>query len=213
VLHGAGLRADCTSVRRWLLLGAALLLGISVVFVARRGFSLIQTSTPPSTQVLAAGTLVLSLSGTGASDLLSVGADNLIAGSAAERAVELVNSGTVPIGTITMSVQATPENQLASSPAFTIEVQTCSSTWNATPLSDGGYEYACSGTPTTVVQPTAVASLGSPVVLSSTPLAPQASLVAVITMGLTPAATSAVANQNVTLHFSFTGTQEPGGPA
>lgn len=184
--------------------------------VGSGAYSLFQTSTSPTVQPLAAGTVTLALGGSGSSNSLSVGAKGMLAGSSVSREVVLDNTGTVGFASVSVGVTASPSNALStdSTDGLQVQVMACSAAWTATSLSDGGYSYTCPGTKTTVGAAGPVASYATPVALSApaNTIGASASEALVVEVQLPTGAPNSLEGLSTSLTWTFTGTQAPGGP-
>lgn len=197
-------------------IGAGLL---AVGLVSAPGFSLFNAAASPSApENLSTGTVAISLGTAGSStgDALTVGAANLAPGDTVERAATLTNGGSLPLADITLTVTPSGSNALVTDATngLQFEVQSCPSAWSSTALSDGGWSYSCSGTPTTVVASEAVASITSPITLTGlNSTAPAGTDYLMATLSLPTSAPNSFQGLNDSLTYSFTGVQQPGGAA
>lgn len=212
--------SDVGNKRRLLpVVGGAAGLMLLALVGAGAGWSIFQSSTPVTTQDVSSATVQVSLSGSGSSDSLTVGASDLVAGDTVAREVVLDNSGTGPIGSVTLSISGPSQaNALTtdSTDGLQAEVQTCSGgSWSATQLADGGWSYSCSGTVDTIVDPEPVGSLASGASLpaSTGSIAPGASVPLVVTLSLPTTAGNSLQGLSTTLSYTFVATQAVGGPA
>lgn len=174
------------------------------------GYSTFQAATSPIASPISTASITLGLEGTGASNSLTVGATNIVPGDSMAREVVLADTGSAGIGTITLAVSSPSNNLLVKASGLQVAVQTCSTTWTATSLPDGGYAYSCSSTTSTLVSAQPVASLSSIVLpgISLTPDHPQA---IVVTATLPSSAGNSYQGLSATLDYIFTATQSPGG--
>ena len=165
--------------KTWLAAAASGLTLIGGFALATDGFSawssLLQEANP-------ANSAVVQLQA-GSSDTLSTAVSNYVPGDSSQSLINLSNSGTVAFSSVTMTSQgcaaafsgsscSTAPNALVTSASGGLQVgiDACSVAWTAA-TSNGATTYSCSGTKSTVMSQTAVASLPSlsstsPVVLS-----------------------------------------------
>lgn len=179
------LRRRRLSPRRLLLVGGAGTLAVAMAVAGGvAGYSTFSSQISPSAaQPITSGTVTIAFGATsGTGDELTVGATDIVPGDVIQRGVTLTNSGTVNLSAITLGIAYgsgsvatpldTPSATVSGGSAgtaneFQFELQSCSVAWTATSLTDGGYSYSCSGTPTTVVasEPMSTA-MGSPITLT-----------------------------------------------
>jgi hypothetical protein len=210
------------SVRKKVAASAAGVVGaglLAVGLVSAPGFSLFNSAASPSSpESVSTGTVAISLGSAGSStgDALTVGASNLAPGDTVERAATLNNGGSLPLANITLTVAPSASNALVTdaTDGLQFEVQSCPSAWSSTALSDGGWSYTCSGTPTTVVASEAVASISSPINLTGlNSAAPGGTDYLMATLTLPTSAPNSFQGLSNSLTYTFTGVQQPGGAA
>lgn len=192
------------------LVAAVVALGSYLALSSHQVHSIFETSTPPISSPVSTGTIALAFGGTGATNALSVGASDMVAGDFLEREVTLVNTGTAPIATVSLSVAPSSTNALTSSGGLSVKGQTCSVPWSANALLDGGYTYSCAGTTTTVLAQTDLSGLASPQPILSTPLSVGSSEPVVFTVSLPATATNSYEGLSTALDFTFTAVQGAG---
>lgn len=193
--------------------------GLALLAIARAGsgWSVFQSSTTPISQNVSSATIQISLSGSGSSGSLSIGAQNLVAGDTIQREVIVTNTGTGSIGSITLSIAGPSQpNALVTDATngLQAEMQTCSSgNWNATQLPDGGYSYTCSGNVNTIVAPGPISSFTSGVALPGSigKLAPGSSIPLLVTLTLPTSAPNSMQGLSTSLTYTFVATQAIGG--
>lgn len=179
------------------------------------------TTSPPTAQSLATGTLAMTLgaSGTATGDALTVGASNLVPGDTVQRAVAITNGGSIGISTISMAVTDTSPTALVTNTTNGLQalVQSCSLPWTSTALTDGGWSYTCSGTTAsemastpagTLVADTTAPPLATPT--NATPLAPSSVTNLMVTLTLPTTAPNSMQGLADSLTFTFTGVQIAG---
>lgn len=153
----------------------------------------------------------IALGSTGASrNRLNINASAVAAGDSIQRAVNLSDTGTLSLASITLAVSASPSSLLDTDTTNGLQtsVQSCSVAWTegGTPLA---YTDTCSGTTTMVLASTAVATL------ESAPASPGGlgSLTAggsdhlVVTLTLPSGAPNSFEGPTSTLTYTFTGSQ------
>lgn len=194
----------------------AIVASVAALALAGGGFSAFQASPPAVWSPLSTATVAISLSSTGSTGSLSVGAQNLVPGDTVQREVKLSNTGTAPIGAVTLAATVSPSNLLSTdtTDGLQVEAQTCSTAWTATSLADGGYTYACSGPVTSVIAREPIGSLASSTPLTavgSIPVSGSANLV--ITVSLPSTAGNTYQGMTTTIDYTFVATQAAGGNA
>ncbi len=194
---------------------AALVFGITAV--ATSGFSNWSSPQSISGGPYSTGTVTLSA---GSSSVLSQSISGLQPGYHTEMPVTVINSGTVPFGSITLGLSANPTNSelVSGTGSLDVEVQTCSVAWTPTTTTVNGVAvttYLCSGTMGTAlgVSP----SSSSPQTTAGSLLANPSTLVGsnlgitsnhyLITLSMPSDAPNSDQGQSVTLTYTFTGTQ------
>lgn len=165
------------------------------------------SSTPAEAQTLAAGTTQIQLgaAGTGA-NRLTVGASGIVPGDTVQRAVDLTNSGTAGLGTVTLTTTASPSSKLDTDAVngLQLAVDSCSTAW--TESGQQAYTYTCPGTSSSVVAARPV--IGSNVDLgNAAALAPGATQHLRVTLTLPQTADNSFEGLTSTVNFVFTGTQ------
>lgn len=186
---------------------------VGALALATGGYSTFQAAPPPIQSSVSTATVSLSLSSTGSSGSLSVNAKDIVPGDTIQREVALTNTGTAPIGMVTLGVTTSPSNLLttSSSDGLQIEAQTCATPWTATSLSDGGYSYQCGGNTTTVIAPEPVSSAASPVPLASLgSVSVGKSTSMVITLNFPSTAGNSYQGLSTVLTYTFIATQVAG---
>ena len=171
--HGTG----AVAVHSAAVKGMATLAVTAVAGLAVTGtgvYALMRAQAYNSTQTVSAGTLVLTLAGTGSSGGLTSAVANMAPGDTVNRFVEVKNTGTVPGTNLTLQLsdQATA-NALTTDAVngLQVTVTSCSQAW--TLVAGVG---ACGGTTTTALTTTsAVAVKAAPLVLNAGAVAPNGS--------------------------------------
>jgi len=169
------------------------------------------TSSTSASQSVSSGTVTIALGATGAStNRLTVGASNIAPGDTIQRSVDLIDSGSIDLASITLTTNATTSSLLDTDATNGLQmvIDRCSNAWT-----EGGtapaYTYTCSGATSSVLASRAV--VGSNLTLSS---------LAALTNGVTDhlrvtlsfpsAAPNSFQNQSSTIQYTFTGTQRAG---
>jgi hypothetical protein len=112
-------------------------------------------ATATGTQAVSSGTLKLTMANTGAS-VFTGAVSNMAPGDVVNRFVELTNSGTLDAATLTLGVAGTGATKLTTDATYglAVTVTGCDVAWT---VATG----ACSGTPTTLMASTPIATLSS----------------------------------------------------
>ncbi len=169
------------------------------------------TSSTSASQSVSSGTVTIALGATGAStNRLTVGASNIAPGDTIQRSVDLIDSGSIDLASITLTTNATTSSLLDTDATNGLQmvIDRCSNAWT-----EGGtapaYTYTCSGTTSTVLASRAI--IGTNMALSN---------LAALTNGVTDhlrvtltfpsAAPNSFQNQSSTVQYTFTGTQRAG---
>ena len=166
------------------------------------------TSTVSQNQTLASGTVTIALGATGAAtNRLNIGASNLAAGDTVQRAVNLTNSGSISLASITLTTTASPSTLLDTDATNGLQmvIDKCSVAWT-----EGGtapaYTYTCGGTTSTVVASRAV--IGSGLTLSNLGILSSTGTDYLrVTLTLPSGAGNTLQNLSSTITYSFTATQ------
>jgi len=176
------------------------------------------TTSPPTAQSLATGTMAMTLgsSGSATGDALTVGASNLVPGDTVSRAVAITNGGSIAISTLSMAVSDASPTALVTDTTNGLQalVQSCSVAWTATALADGGWSYTCSGTTSTEIASTPAGTLvtdtTAPTLVAPTNAAPLAAAGVtnlMVTLTLPSTAPNTMQGLSDSLTFTFTGVQ------
>ena len=164
------------------------------------------TSTTSASTSVSSGTVVIQLGATGAStNRLNVNASGIGPGDTVQRSVDLINSGTMNLSTITLTTTATTSSLLDTDPTNGLQmaIDGCSVPWTESGTSPN-FTYSCSGSTSIVLASRAV--VGSGLALSS---------LGALTAGVTDhlrvsltlpiAAGNSFQNQSSTIQYAFTG--------
>lgn len=164
------------------------------------------TDTQSVSQSDSSGTVTLAGVGTNAANnRLSVGASNLAAGDTIQRAVDVKNTGSITLASVTLTTTATTSSLLDTDATNGLQmvIDKCSVAWTET----GGppYTYTCSGTTSSVITTRAV--IGSTLALSSLTLTANTDNYLRVTLTLPSAAPNTLQNQSSVIQYAFTATQ------
>ena len=193
--------------RRRLALGSVAALGASASIAGLGTFGTFTSTTSAATPI-DSGTVTIALGSAGtAANRLTVGASGLVPGDTVQRAVQLSNTGTQNLASITLTSTASPSSLLDTdtSNGLQLLIQACSVAWT-----EGGvapaYTYTCSGSTSTVLASRPV--IGSTLALSNlttTTAGNTDNLLATLTLPST--AGNTLQGLSSTITFTFTGTQ------
>jgi predicted ribosomally synthesized peptide with SipW-like signal peptide len=169
------------------------------------------TSSTSASQSVSSGTVTIALGATGAStNRLTVGASNIAPGDTIQRSVDLIDSGSIDLASITLTTNATSSSLLDTDATNGLQmvIDRCSNAWT-----EGGtapaYTYTCSGTTSTVLASRPV--VGSNLTLSNlTALTNGVTDHLRVTLSFPSAAGNTFQNQSSTIQYTFTGTQRAG---
>src|SRR3954447_11956385 len=187
------------------LLASVAVLGAAASIAGLGTFATFTSSTPAS-HTVSSGTVTLALGATGASTTrLTVGASAIAPGDTIQRSVDLINSGSLDLASVTLTTNATTSSLLDTDATNGLQmvIDRCSLAWTE---SGPPYTYTCSGSTSTVLASRAV--IGSTLALSNL-----ASLTAGatdrlrVTLTLPSGAGNTLQNQSSTISYAFTGTQ------
>jgi predicted ribosomally synthesized peptide with SipW-like signal peptide len=168
------------------------------------------TSTTSQSQSISSGTVTIALGATGAAtNRLNIGASALAPGDTVQRSVDLTNSGSLDLASVTLTTTA-PTSSLLDTDAtngLQMVIDKCSQAWTE---AGPPYTYTCGGSTSTVLASRAV--IGSNLSLSN--------LVATtagqtdhlrVTLTLPGGADNSFQNKSSTISYAFTGTQRAAG--
>jgi spore coat-associated protein N len=166
------------------------------------------TSSTSASQSVSSGTVTIGLGATGAStNRLNVAATNIAAGDSVQRTVDLVNSGSINLASLSLTSTATTSSQLDTDTTNGLQlvIDRCSAAWTESG-SAPAYTYGCSGTTSSVLAGHAV--VGSNLTLSNLgALTAGATDHLRFTLTLPSSAPNTMQNQASALQYTFTGTQ------
>jgi len=167
------------------------------------------TSTTSENHTISSGTVTIALGATGAAtNRLNVGASGLAPGDTVQRSVDLTNSGSIDLASVTLTTSAPTTSSLLDTDAtngLQMVIDKCSQAWT-----EGGtapaYTYTCGGTTSSVLASRAV--VGSNLSLSNlVATAPAQTDHLRVTLTLPAGAPNTLQNQTSTIVYAFTGTQ------
>jgi spore coat-associated protein N len=169
------------------------------------------TSSTSASQTVSSGTVTIALGATGAStNRLTVGASNIAPGDTIQRSVDLIDSGTIDLASITLTTNATTSSLLDTDATNGLQmvIDRCSNAWT-----EGGtapaYTYTCSGATSTVLASRAI--VGTNLALSNlSALTNGVTDHLRVTLSFPSAAPNSFQNQSSTIQYTFTGTQRAG---
>ena len=199
-------RGDARRGSRAKKLLATLALLSAAASIAALGTYATFTSTASQSQTISSGTVTIALGATGAAtNRLNIGASALAAGDTVQRSVDLSNSGTLDLASVTLTTTASPSSLLDTDTTNGLQmvIDKCSVAWTE---AGPPYTYTCGGTTSTVLA-------SRPVIGSGLALSNLASTTAGatdhlrVTLTLPSAAGNTLQNQSSTISYAFTGTQ------
>jgi spore coat-associated protein N len=164
------------------------------------------TSTTSQSHTISSGTVTIALGATGAStNRLNIGASGVAPGDTIQRSVDLINSGSLNLASITLTTTAAPSSLLDTDTTNGLQmvVDKCSQAWTE---AGPPYTYTCGGSTSSVLASRAV--IGSNLALSnlgSTTAGATDHLR--VTLTLPSGAGNTLQNQSSTISYAFTGTQ------
>ena len=169
------------------------------------------TSSTSASQSVSSGTVTIALGATGAStNRLTVGASNIAPGDTIQRSVDLIDSGSIDLASITLTTNATTSSLLDTDATNGLQmvIDRCSNAWT-----EGGtapaYTYTCSGTTSTVLASRPI--IGTNLALSNlSALTNGVTDHLRVTLSFPSAAPNSFQNQSSTVQYTFTGTQRAG---
>ena len=164
------------------------------------------TSTTSQSHTVASGTVTIALGATGAStNRLNIGASALAPGDTIQRSVDLTNSGSLDLASVTLTTTASPSSTLDTDGTNGLQmvIDKCSVAWTE---AGPPYTYTCSGATSSVVASRAV--IGNNIAMSnlgSTTAGGTDHLR--VTLTLPSSADNTFQNKSSTISYAFTGTQ------
>jgi predicted ribosomally synthesized peptide with SipW-like signal peptide len=187
------------------LLATVALLG-AAASIAGLGTYATFTSTASQSHTIASGTVTIALGATGAStNRLNIGASGLAPGDTIQRSVDLINSGSLDLVSVTLTTTASPSSLLDTDATNGLQmvIDKCSVAWTE---SGPPYTYTCGGTTSSVIASRAV--IGSNLAMSNLGATTAGATDHLrVTLTLPSAAGNTLQNQSSTISYAFTGTQ------
>jgi spore coat-associated protein N len=164
------------------------------------------TSTTSQSHAISSGTVTIALGTTGAStNRLNIGASALAPGDTIQRSVDLTNSGTLDLASVTLTTTASPSSTLDTDATNGLQmvIDRCSVAWTE---AGPPYTYTCSGTTSSVVASRAV--IGSTIAMSNLTATTAGNTDHLrVTLTLPSSADNTFQNKSSTISYAFTGTQ------
>jgi spore coat-associated protein N len=192
------------SLSRKLLLSAALL-GAAASIAGLGTYATFTSSTTPVSHTVAAGTVTIALGATGAqTNRLDIGASGIAPGDTIERGVDLVNTSSLALASVTLTTTATASSVLDTDAANGLQMQIdkCSQAWTE---SAAPYTYTCGGTTSSVLASRSV--VGSDLALSNLTLAASGGTDHLRVKLTFPSASTVGQGASSTISYQFTATQ------
>jgi spore coat-associated protein N len=195
--------------------GTKLLLSISLVTVAAAlvgmGAFAVFTNSATVSQTNTTGTVTLSpISTNGTNNRLSVGASGLAAGDTVQRSVDVKNTGSLTLASVTLTTTATTSSLLDTDTTNGLQmvIDKCSVAWTET----GGppYTYTCGGTTSSVLASAPV--IGTNLTLSNITLTAGTDNFVRVTLTLPSAAPNTLQGLTSIIQYAFTATQRAAAP-
>jgi len=195
--------------------GTKLLLSISLVTVAAAlvgmGAFAVFTNSATVSQTHTTGTVTLSpISTNGTNNRLSVGASGLAAGDTVQRSVDVKNTGSLTLASVTLTTTATTSSLLDTDTTNGLQmvIDKCSVAWTET----GGppYTYTCGGTTSSVLASAPV--IGTNLTLSNIALTAGTDNFVRVTLTLPSAAPNTLQGLTSVIQYAFTATQRAAAP-
>ena len=164
------------------------------------------TSTTSQSHTVTTGTVTIALGATGAAtNRLNIGASALAPGDTIQRSVDLTNSGSLDLASITLTTTASPSSLLDTDTTNGLQmvIDKCSVAWTE---AGPPYTYTCGGTTTSVLASRPV--IGSALALSNLGATTNGATDHLrVTLTLPSGAGNTLQNQSSTITYAFTGTQ------
>jgi spore coat-associated protein N len=165
------------------------------------------TSSTSQSHSISSGTVTIALGATGAAtNRLNIGATGLAPGDTIQRSVDLTNSGSLDLASVTLTTTASPSSLLDTDATNGLQmvIDKCSQPWTE---SGPPYTYSCGGSTTTLVSSRAVIGSGISLGGSLASLTSGGTDHLRVTLTLPSGAGNTLQNQSSTISYAFTGTQ------
>jgi len=189
------------------LLASVAVLGAAASIAGLGTFATFTSSTSAS-HTVSSGTVTIALGATGAStNRLTVGASAIAPGDTIQRSVDLINSGSIDLASVTLTTNATTSSLLDTDTTNGLQmvIDKCSVAWTE---SGPPYTYTCSGTTSSVLASAPV--IGSNLALSNLTLTAGSTDHLRVTVTLPGTAGNSLQNLSSTIAYTFTGVQRAG---
>ena len=164
------------------------------------------TSSTAASNTVSTGTVVIALGATGAStNRLNINATLVAAGDTIQRSVDLLDTGTIDLASVSLDTTASPSTLLDTDAVDGLQmvIDACDVPWTE---SGPPYTYTCSGTTSSVLASAPV--IGASLALSNlTALTAGATDHLRVTLTLPGTAGNTFQNLSSTITYTFTGTQ------
>lgn len=169
------------------------------------------TSSSSVSHSVASGTVTIALGATGAStNRLNVNATAIAPGDTMQRSVDLSNTGTIDLASVTLTTTATVSSALDTDATNGLQmtIDRCSQAWTEAGVSPA-FTYTCGGSTSSVLASRAI--IGSGLSLSNMSSVTQGSTDRLrVTLSFPSAAGNSFQGLSSTISYSFTGTQRAG---
>jgi spore coat-associated protein N len=168
------------------------------------------TDTQSVSQANTSGTVTLNpISTSGANNRLSIGATNIAAGDTIQRAVNVKDTGNIPLASVTLTTTASPSSVLDTDTANGLQmvIDKCSVAWTESGAGPP-YTYTCGGTTTSVLASAPV--IGANLALSNLALTVGTDNFLRVTLTLPSGSGNALQTKSSTISYAFTATQRTG---
>jgi spore coat-associated protein N len=190
------------------LLGSFAVLGAAAAVAGLGTFATFTSSTSAS-QSISSGTVQLALGSAGtATNRLTIGASNLVAGDTLARAVDLTSTSSDPLASVQLTTTASPSSALDTDATNGLQmaIDACSTAWTESGTAPA-YTYSCGGTTSTVLASRPV--IGANLSLASLSVTSSASATdhLRVTLTLPVSAPNSLQGQSSMITYSFVGTQ------
>jgi spore coat-associated protein N len=166
------------------------------------------TSSASQSQSISTGTVTIALGATGAStNRLNVGATAVAPGDTIQRSVDLMNSGSLNLASVSLTTSATTSSLLDTDATNGLQmvIDRCSVAWTESGTAPA-YTYTCAGTTSTVLASAPV--IGSNLALSNLSALTAGSTDHLrVTLTLPSTASNTFQGLTSTIQYTFTGTQ------
>ena len=187
----------------------AAVVGVVLLVALAGGVGVYATFTASASQsiTVSSGTVTIALGATGAStNRLNVNASGIVAGDTMQRSVDVNNTGSTDLGSITLTTTASPSSLLDTDATngLQITIDKCSVPWTEAGTSPA-FTYTCSGSSSSVLASQAV--IGSAIALSNMTVTAGASNHLRVTLTLPATAPNTLQGLSSTISCAFIGSQ------